>query len=59
MPAPLLMVTATQNNRRAAIMTLDQTRISSGFWTSVMPEGFSDHVQFLASGETPGLLQPN
>ncbi len=23
-----------------------------------MPEGFSDHVQFLASGDTPGLLQP-
>ncbi|MFH0730526.1 MAG: right-handed parallel beta-helix repeat-containing protein [Pseudomonadota bacterium] len=58
MAAPLLLVTATQNNTAGAIMTLDATRLSSGFWTSAMPEGFSNSVQFIASGETPGILQP-
>ncbi len=65
MPAPLLVVTASQDNqntpgaiRNGAIMTLDATRRSSGFWTSAMPEGFSNSVQFLASGENPGMLQP-
>ncbi|MFH0728892.1 MAG: RHS repeat-associated core domain-containing protein [Pseudomonadota bacterium] len=58
MAAPLLLVTATQNDTAGAIMTLDATRLSSGFWTSAMPEGFSNSVQFIASGETPGILQP-
>ena len=58
MPAPLLLVRPTQKGNPGAILTLDQTSLSSGFWTSVMPEGFANEVQFLASGETPGLLQP-
>ncbi|HRZ36278.1 MAG TPA: RHS repeat-associated core domain-containing protein [Candidatus Paceibacterota bacterium] len=57
-PAPLLHVTATQRGRTAAILTLDQSRLSSGFWTSAMPEGFANSVQFIASGDTPGILQP-
>ncbi|MCE5264363.1 MAG: right-handed parallel beta-helix repeat-containing protein [Deltaproteobacteria bacterium] len=57
MPAPLLMVTAVQKGRQAAILTLDQSRLSSGFWTSAMPEGFADSVQFIASGSAPGILQ--
>ena len=65
MPTPLLVVTASQENqgtpgalRNGAILTLDSTRLSSGFWTSAMPEGFSNSVQFLASGKNPGILQP-
>lgn len=58
MPAPLLVVTATQAGRQGAILTLDRTRISGGLWTSVVPEGFNHSVQFYASGATPGLLLP-
>ena len=28
------------------------------FWTTAMPEGYTNTVQFLASGFTPGILQP-
>ncbi|HNQ24642.1 MAG TPA: RHS repeat-associated core domain-containing protein [Phycisphaerae bacterium] len=58
MQAPLLVTTATQNERQGAILTLDKTRVSQGLWTSVMPAGFANSVQFLASGSTPGILQP-
>ena len=58
MPAPLLVLRSNQNNREAAIMTLDHSRLISGFWTSALPEGFSNTLQFLGSGDTPGLLQP-
>ncbi|WP_240695693.1 RHS repeat-associated core domain-containing protein, partial [Candidatus Chloroploca sp. Khr17] len=58
MPAPLLLVTATQNGQPGAIITLEQHRLSGGFWTSAMPQGFANDVQFLAAGETPGVLQP-
>ncbi|MBP1464672.1 hypothetical protein EYB53_003010 [Candidatus Chloroploca sp. M-50] len=58
MPAPLLLVTATQNGQPGAIITLEQHRLSDGFWTSAMPQGFANDVQFLAAGETPGVLQP-
>ncbi|MCZ7638980.1 MAG: hypothetical protein M5U12_24755 [Verrucomicrobia bacterium] len=58
LPAPLLLVTATQQGRPGAILTLDQHRLSSGFWTSAMPEGFAPSVQFLASGATPGSCNP-
>ncbi len=58
MPAPLLVLTATQNRRQAAFLTLQSNRLVRGFWTSAEPEGFSHSVQILASGETPGVLQP-
>ena len=58
MPAPLLEVSGQQNDRRGAILSLDGTRLVQGFWTSAMPVGFSNSVQFLAHGKTPGLLQP-
>lgn len=57
MPAPVISVTAAQNGRAGAILTLDQSRLESGFWTSTMPLGFANTVQFIASGETPGILQ--
>ena len=58
MPAPLLEVTAEQNGARRALLTLDLSRVTNGFWTSAIPEGFSNSVQFLASGAIPGELQP-
>jgi RHS repeat-associated protein len=57
-PAPLLVVTAQQRERQAALLTLDQSRVVKGFWTSAIPEGFSNSVQILASGGTAGVLQP-
>jgi RHS repeat-associated protein len=58
MPAPLLEVSALQNEQPGALLTLDQTRLTSGFWTSAIPEGFANSVQFLAHGASPGILQP-
>ncbi|MEK7674817.1 MAG: LamG-like jellyroll fold domain-containing protein [Verrucomicrobiota bacterium] len=58
MPAPLLVLTATQNGQEGAWLTLQDHRLVEGFWTSAQPEGFSHSIQILASGNTPGVLQP-
>jgi len=58
MPAPLLVLTATQNGREGAFLTLQQVGLVEGFWTSADPAGFGHSVQILASGDTPGVLQP-
>ncbi len=58
MPAPLLELSAVQNDRQGAWLTLSSDRLAQGFWTSATPDGFSHSVQFLASGENPGMLQP-
>jgi len=58
MHAPLLIVHATQNGEPGPILTLDQSRVAEGLWTSTMPTGFSNTIQLLGSGETPGVLQP-
>lgn len=58
MPAPLLVLTATQNGHEGAFLTLDSSRLVQGFWTSAEPEGFTHSIQILASGDTPGVLQP-
>ncbi len=58
MPAPLLVVSAEQGTRQAAIIRLGGSLLPADFWTSALPEGFGDTAQFLASGATPGLLQP-
>jgi hypothetical protein len=54
--APLLVLTATQNGKQGALLTLDPTKVTSGFWTSATPDGYSQSVQFLASGVKPGIL---
>jgi hypothetical protein len=54
MPAPLLTV----HGDDGALLTLDKSRVIAGFWTSAKPAGFDDAVQILASGATPGVLQP-
>ena len=58
MAAPLLVLTATQNGVPGALLTLDASKVTAGFWTSATPDGFGQSVQFLASGSVPGVLQP-
>ena len=40
------------------MLTLDQTKVTQGIWTSASPDGFSPSVQILGNGATPGVLQP-
>src|SRR5207244_2609688 len=41
-----------------ALLTLDSSLVTHGFESLTVPAGFSNLVQILAAGETPGLLQP-
>lgn len=54
MPAPLLVV----HGSNRALLTLDPSKVSPGFWTHPTPIGFSDTVQIWGSGQMPGILQP-
>ncbi|MGP0064160.1 MAG: SdrD B-like domain-containing protein, partial [Isosphaeraceae bacterium] len=56
--APLLVLDATQDGKEGALMTLDESLVVSGFWTSATPDGYSQSVEILASGAVPGILQP-
>jgi RHS repeat-associated protein len=59
MPAPVLTFqSADADNSDRPLLTLDQSRLVEGFWTSAYPDGFSSSVQILASGATPGILGP-
>jgi hypothetical protein len=58
MLAPLLAVSGTQEGQQEAILTLHARGMGRSFSTSIMPNGFRSTVQILASGATPGLLQP-
>jgi len=59
MPAPLLILSAIQRTRQAALLTPIAALRVQGFWTSAtLPAGYSNAVQLLASGATPGVLQP-
>jgi len=59
MPAPLLVLASGDaDNSDHPLMTLDQSLVSQGFWTSATPQGFSETIQILATGNTPGMLQP-
>ncbi|KPJ58544.1 MAG: hypothetical protein AMJ46_14050, partial [Latescibacteria bacterium DG_63] len=57
--APLLMVrSADPEGDEQPLLTLDYSRVTQGFWTSAMPTGFANSVQFLGSGQTAGVLNP-
>jgi len=58
MPAPLLVLTATQNGEQGAFLSLDPSDAGLGYVSNTTPAGFSQTVQFLASGAVPGLLEP-
>jgi RHS repeat-associated protein len=56
--APIIRLRGEQAGVEGAFLTLDPSIVSQGFWTSATPDGFAHSVQFLASGATPGVLQP-
>ena len=58
MPAPLLELRAVQNGREGALMTLDSSRLAAGVWSTAVPDGLTHTIHLLASGSTPGVLQP-
>jgi len=58
MPAPLIELSGIQNTQRKALLTLDDTLSNKAFATSVLPDGFHNTLRLLASGATPGTLQP-
>jgi RHS repeat-associated protein len=58
MPAPLLVLDVERGGYHDAIMTLDPALQGRGLLTPDIPDGFSSTIQLLASGSTPGLLQP-
>ena len=57
-PAPLLMLTATQGSSQGGFLSLDSSLAGLAYNSNETPSGFSSAVQFLASGATPGMLEP-
>ncbi len=58
LPAPLLVLGSVQPQDRP-LMTLNPALVVSGYWTSAIPQGYSNTVEILASGkEVPGWLEP-
>ena len=58
MPAPLLVLQSTYADEKP-LFTLNPALVVSGYWTSALPEGYSNSVEILASGtEVPGWLEP-
>ena len=58
MPAPLLILTATRNGVTGAEMTLDPSRRFEARSSLQNLDGYGTTVEFLASGATPGILEP-
>ena len=58
MRAPLLKLTGIMNGVAGAQLSLDPTNANVAYGTDFNPPGFSQSVQILASGATPGWLQP-
>ena len=57
MPAPLLVLTVLQHSTSGALLTLDPSLAGQVLDTDTTPPGYSQTVQILASGATPGVLQ--
>ena len=58
MAAPLLVLTATQNGQQGAFLTLDPSLAGKAYDSATTPAGYGPSVQFLASGQVPGVLEP-
>ncbi len=59
MPAPLLVLTASQPPIMYVMpAAAGAESIFKGYWTPAEPIGWSEKIQVLAYGQTPGLLQP-
>ena len=52
-----VQMTDAAGNQKA-ILTLDSSLKDQSFAASVMPDGFSNNLQVMASGETEGTIQP-
>ena len=52
MGVTLVALTATQGSSQGAFLSLDPTLAGLGYNSNATPSGFSDTVQFLASGAT-------
>lgn len=59
MPAPLLVLSATNpSGQQGALFTLNPALQGEGLYTNNTPVGYSQMIEVLASGATPGVLQP-
>ena len=57
--APIIqLASADPDDSDKPLLTLEKDRLSSGFWTSSLPQGFAHSVSFLASGTQPGVINP-
>jgi RHS repeat-associated protein len=56
--APILVLTAVLGSKQGALLSLDPADAGLGYDSSTTPAGFSQTVQFLASGTVPGVLEP-
>jgi YD repeat-containing protein len=57
-PAPILVLTASQGSSQGAFLSLDSSDAGLAYDSNTTPAGFSNTVQFLASGATPGMIEP-
>jgi RHS repeat-associated protein len=57
MPAPVLLLESSVADD-LPLFTLNPALQTSGYWTSAIPQGYSNTVQILASGKVPGVLEP-
>ncbi len=58
-PAPMLILSATNpDGQQGALLTLDPALQGEGLWTNTTPVGYSQTIEVLASGATPGILAP-
>jgi RHS repeat-associated protein len=57
MPAPVVLLESSVADD-LPLFTLDKSLVVSGFWTSAIPQGYSNTVEILASGKVPGVLEP-
>ncbi len=59
MQAPLLILDATTaQGNHGALLTLNPHLQGPGLFSSATPPGFSESIELLGSGASPGLLQP-
>jgi RHS repeat-associated protein len=61
MPAPILTLQSADpdgSDRPLQTLAGSSKGLTTGFWTSAVPDGFDTSVQIYASGESPGLLLP-
>ena len=63
MDSVLIFMSPTQSHASGpdttgAILTLDKNKLTNGFWTATMPDGYSTSVSFFTSGQSTGLIMP-